>query len=179
MHFDGDVAVAGQPTQLALPVNSGSVYVFRRSDGVWSEEVRLRASDPQAGAMFGSEVAVSGQVILSGAPLYDSTQGINAGATYVIEHDQGVWSQLTRLDPDRVRGNQTFGISIALEGDLAIVGGPESTTGALGPGFAIVYDLNTQSTAAVPGVGFWGYGILLLTMVLISGIAIARRSTAE
>ena len=62
--LDGDVAVIG--STLATPIVP--VRVFERSAGVWLETATLTPSDGAVGAVFGYDVAVSGQTIVVSAP---------------------------------------------------------------------------------------------------------------
>jgi hypothetical protein len=46
--------------------NSGAVYVFRRSDPTWTQEVYLKASNSDSYDQFGSSVALSGDTLAVG-----------------------------------------------------------------------------------------------------------------
>src|SRR5690606_34801582 len=51
---------------------SGAVYVFRRSGGVWTQEAYLKASNAEAGDLFGYSVSLSGDSLAIGAQREDS-----------------------------------------------------------------------------------------------------------
>ncbi len=58
--------------------NSGAAYVFTRTNGVWSQQAYLKASNTDAQDEFGYDEAISGDTILVGAALEDSnTMGVN------------------------------------------------------------------------------------------------------
>jgi len=59
----------------------GSAYAFERHGGSWVETQKLTVSDGAANDNFGHSVAVSGSIILVGAPFVD----IGKGAAYVFE----------------------------------------------------------------------------------------------
>jgi beta propeller repeat protein len=90
--ISGGIALIGAPfNDDACPdlppnlCNSGSAYVFSRDDatGVWTEEVKLTASDGAAGDFFGASVSVSGYTALIGA-VGDDVVGSNSGSVYVF-----------------------------------------------------------------------------------------------
>jgi hypothetical protein len=74
--------------------DAGAAYVFVRSGTTWSQQAYLKASNTRAGDDFGISVAVSGDTVVVGADLEDSsTTGVNstpdesatnAGAAYVF-----------------------------------------------------------------------------------------------
>lgn len=129
--------------------SSGAVYVFVRSGATWSQQAYLKASNTGDGDFFGASVAISADAILVGAPLEDSqATGIdgdqadnsfdNAGAAYVFTRHSGTWSQQAYVKASHwtegvsaFRGD-VFGSSVAISGDLLMVGAPwegSSTTG--------------------------------------------------
>ena len=69
-----------------------------------SSEVKLTASDAQAGDLFGSSVAIYGDVAVVGAYADDD----HRGAAYVYVRCRGVWELQARLTactfPDRCTG---------------------------------------------------------------------------
>lgn len=101
---------------------SGSAYVFVRSGGVWTEQAKLTASDSAAFDEFGHSVAVSGDTAVVGA-LYDThTGGTEAGSVYVFIRSGGVWTQQAKLTASDAAATENFGISVAVSGDMALVG---------------------------------------------------------
>ncbi len=66
--ISGDYLVVGAPSRAGLePSGRGAAYVFRREASTWVEQGKLTAGDPQAGALFGSSVSISGDVVVVGA----------------------------------------------------------------------------------------------------------------
>jgi hypothetical protein len=131
-----------------LNFNSGAAYVFVRSAGVWTQQAYLKPAavgTTQAGDLFGSSVAVSGDIVVVGAELEDSSAlGVNstpdegaagAGAVYVFVRNGTTWTQQAYLKPAAVGTTQAldrFGNSVAVSGDTVVVGAnfeDSSTTG--------------------------------------------------
>lgn len=130
--FGGDVALSGDTALVGAPFDEdpygeegGSAYVFRRSDGAWSEAAKLVADDGAAGDGFGVSVALAGDAALVGAPGDDDRFGNSGGAAYVFERSGGNWNQRAKLTgdepPDEEFGPE-FGYSVALDGETAVVG---------------------------------------------------------
>jgi hypothetical protein len=83
---------------------------------------KLLASDGVADDRFGNSVAVDGNTAVIGA-IYDDDKGSNAGAAYVfIRAADGTWSQKTKLVAEDGAAGDYFGISVAVNGDTAIIG---------------------------------------------------------
>lgn len=131
--LSGDVAVVGATRTDSM---RGAIFVFRRADGQWRQEAKLRPEDVKPGSAFGVSVALAGDVILAGAQQADS----NAGAAYVFKRDaSGTWQPDGRLvlpvsggqsaaataSPQRLNGQ--FGSSVLLHEGVAYVGAPGVT----------------------------------------------------
>ncbi len=141
-YFGYSVAISGD----TLVVGSlSSAFVFVRNGTNWTQQARLRATSvgtTQAGDLFGWSVSISGETVIVGAPYEDSsTRGVNsapnesaseAGAAYIFVRTGTNWTQQAYLKPAAVGTTQVsdyFGISVAVSGDMVIVGAPfESST---------------------------------------------------
>jgi len=103
--------------------NAGSAYLFQNS-GSWSEIEKLTASDAVPGDQFGFSAALEGNTALVGAPLGDKGLLADVGAAYLFQDDgSGDWQEtkLTASDATFTELDQ-FGSSVALAGNLALVG---------------------------------------------------------
>jgi hypothetical protein len=121
--MSGDViAIGAQEADLPGAADVGAVYVFRYAGGVWVEEAKITAGDADDDDRFGYSVAIEGDVLIVGAPRDDNTAGDNAGAVYVLRLEGEEWTEQVKLtDPDGEDGDQ-FGYSVALSGDVLLVG---------------------------------------------------------
>src|SRR5689334_9698038 len=69
--------VNGDQTNHLAP-DSGAVYVFTRTSGVWSQQAYIKASNTDAGDQFGVSVALAGDTLAVGAHHEDSNAtGVN------------------------------------------------------------------------------------------------------
>lgn len=108
------------PSQDAGP---GSVFVYKRRNGVWTQDTMLRASHAQDSASFGRTVEISsaGDVVAVGAP-YESidSEGVAqsaAGAVYVFTKQAGTWVEQEALTAPAPQSSDWFGWGVRLSED--------------------------------------------------------------
>jgi hypothetical protein len=110
----------------------GSVYVFRRPATGWAgtvhEIAKLRASDRQAGDLFGAAIAVSGRTLVVGAPFDDFGDASSAqGSAYVFVRPETGWesmSESAKLHASDQAPGDRLGSSVAVFGDTVVAGAP-------------------------------------------------------
>lgn len=79
----GDALIAGVPGDYTLlNFEQGSVFIFTRSSGVWSQFANLYASDGQSGNRLGTSAAISGDNAVAGAPY--GLNGHHYGSAYAF-----------------------------------------------------------------------------------------------
>lgn len=162
----GDTALIGANQVDAGGNNrSGAAYVFLRNPatGVWAQQrPRLVPTDSASGDEFGVSVSVSPDTALVGAYLAGSPGKAEAGAAYVFVRNpaSGSWVQQAKLLADDGAGGDHFGLSVALSGDIALVGAPDADPGGrASAGAAYVFVRNpasgvwTQQAKLVSGDG--------------------------
>lgn len=118
--IDGNYAVIAAWKEDQSGSLAGAAYVFeRQTSGTWIQVQKLLASDGEDADDFGWSVALSGARLVVGADRWDQ----NDGAAYVFERQpSGVWSEVTRLTASDAKPFSYFGQSVAIEGDLIVVG---------------------------------------------------------
>ncbi|MCB1132694.1 MAG: hypothetical protein KDN05_16335, partial [Verrucomicrobiae bacterium] len=167
-----DLVVAGAPyedgngtgansTPNDSVIDSGAAYVFGRSEGGWSQDSYLKASNTSAGAgaedEFGYAVAISGNTAVVGAPLndsgtddYDITR--NMGAAFVFVKEGGEWVEQAILRGAGIDSTHSFGWSVGISGDSIVVGAPgynSSPAGRHGAAFVFVRNGDVWSQQAM------------------------------
>jgi hypothetical protein len=143
--ISGDTVVVGAPLESskARGINgnqsdgsanqAGAAYVFVRGSDGWRQEAYLKSSNLDPDDLFGSSVAISGNVIVVGAfQEASSATGVNgiqndntardAGAAYVFERTGGVWRQTAYLKASNTQSDRGFGRYLAVSGDIIAVG---------------------------------------------------------
>lgn len=119
------VAAAAVLAALGLTVGSTAIAQAQKNGGADEALVKLVASDGMPSDRFGVSVAVSGDTALVGAPTEDAERG----AAYVFTRVDGIWTEQAKLIASDGRSLRKFGYSVALAGDIAVVGG---STGVIG-----------------------------------------------
>lgn len=130
---DGHTAVVGVPQRdQHRRADAGQVVVYVKdengtpedgSDDFWIREAVLEPDSPRDGDEFGAAVDVSGDRIVVGAPRQNNGRR-DGGSVHVYERTNGVWSQTTTIVPADNKSGDEFGTSVALNGDLLVVGAP-------------------------------------------------------
>ncbi len=147
--IDGEVAVIGalQHIHEGAP-GTGSVYVFRfdLDRSAWIEEQELLASMGTWGDGFGASVSISGDVALIGAPA-DDDDGFSSGSVYVFRFDPKTsqWIEVQKLTASDAMTSDSFGGSVALAGDLAVIGTPGQDGVAEETGAAYVFRFDSDT----------------------------------
>jgi trimeric autotransporter adhesin len=159
---DGDTLVVGAFSEASSAVGvdgnqannsayqSGAAYVFRRVGNAWAQEAYLKASNTGGptggegvGDCFGMTVAISGDVIVVGAPYEDSSattingngannSALDAGAAYVFRRNGTTWAQEAYLKASNANAGDYFGLTIAISGDTIAVGSDGEQSNATG-----------------------------------------------
>ena len=142
---DGNTAVVGafQPTytdpDTSLDVSRpGAAYVYiKDSNGAWSQQAKLTASDGADGDEFGISVAVDGDTVVVGARGNVSKTGAIYVFTKLADDDWTATTTVAKLTATGGAADDLFGASVALYGDSTIV------VGAPAAGSAYVFTKNS------------------------------------
>ncbi|MFT4542214.1 MAG: hypothetical protein ACI835_004681 [Planctomycetota bacterium] len=140
--ISGNRAIVGAPADGHSGVTeAGSAYVYARTGVEWLQDAKLVASDAsmpdQGGVLFGASVAMSSDTLLVGTPRNDHSGFVDAGAVYVFVHDGANWIEQAKLTASDAATSDGLGVSVALEGNTAIVGATRG--GASGAGAVYVF----------------------------------------
>ena len=120
---DSDRLLVGSPLDGADEWDGGRAFVYTAHVETIELEAELSSSFPQPNEHFGHSVALCGQWAVVGAPRAD-TWGIDAGRVDVFRRGSGGWTLHCSLRPADGAVSDRFGESVALNGDLLVVGAP-------------------------------------------------------
>src|SRR5688572_29931684 len=129
---------------------AGAAYVFVRDGANWRQQAYLKASTPGWDKVFGWSVAISGDIIVVGAPMERSdATGVNgdetddslpnAGAAYVFVRHGTNWTQEAYLKASNTSREQQFGRTVAVSGNTVVVAAPMESSGGQYSGAAYVF----------------------------------------
>lgn len=117
--------------------DSGAVYVFTRSNGLWQQQAYIKASNPGVDDFFSESLSLSaeGNTLAVGAVGEDSAAtGINGdqsdnsssdvGAIYVFTRTSGTWLQQAYVKASNANFFDSFGrsVSVSADGNTLAVG---------------------------------------------------------
>ena len=102
-------------------VGSGSVYIFTRSGGNWTQTTKIHADDAAAYDYFGSSVGLSGTRLVVGAP-HDSGESSYEGSIYIFDkQSNGDWTQTTKISGSEISGSgEQLGASVDIDGERMV-----------------------------------------------------------
>jgi FG-GAP repeat protein len=151
--IDGDRVVVGAPsndiqTNSITKADQGSVYVFLRVNGSWSQQAILTASDGEASDYFGYSVAIQWDTIVVGAPYDDIGANTNQGSAYVFVRSGATWTnwiEQPKLLASIPGAYDNFGYSVAIDaqtGGTIAVGAPYDDVTFTDEGSAYVFVRN-------------------------------------
>ena len=86
----------------------------------------------------GKALAISGGRLLVGAP-EDATNGVAAGAALLYAFDGAAWQFAATFYPSDPNEAQRFGTTVAIDGDVAVVGAPHDDEAHIDAGAAYIY----------------------------------------
>jgi len=180
--FGFSVAMSGKTVVVGAPeetysgeLSAGRAYVFNTAGTLLTT---LVSPDPQIGADFGWQVAISGSTIAVSAPFQEVLGQPIAGQVYLFKTTGSLMQTLT--SPDTLyygNGNSSyFGYGLALSGSTVIVGAPgESAPGCPYGGHAYVYKttsgtlLETLTSPNANPYGDFGYTLAVSGKTVIIG----------
>lgn len=120
--------VVGSPMESSAQEYSGTVYVYARDGESFGAPQKLKASKPAASGLFGWMVALDGDSVAVGAPQLDAIRpprnGPGSAFVFALQGDSWVEQPLSPTPAPEVQA--TFGWSIGLSGDTALVGAPRA-----------------------------------------------------
>jgi hypothetical protein len=121
----GDVIVCGSPyADTSAAVDAGTASVFRWDGNDWLLEQTLEDADGHTSDLFGSSVAVDGDVLVVGAFADDPGGVTGQGSATVFRWNGAAWVEEQRLLAATGTSGDTFGHDVSMEGDVIAVGAP-------------------------------------------------------
>ncbi|MEP7288307.1 MAG: putative Ig domain-containing protein [Chloroflexota bacterium] len=131
--FGGAVGLSGDTAIVGASRNSnqiGAAYIFVRSGTTWTPQQKLTANDGLPKDAFGTSVSIDTDTAIIGAP---NTPGHSAiRKAYAFVRSGSAWTQQQELLAGDDLPTDSFGIRVAVSGDLALIGaeGQNSNAGS-------------------------------------------------
>jgi len=110
---------------------SGSVYIFRHDGSAWKQVQKLLPDQKVDDGRFGITLAASESTVVVGS---------RAGEAYVIVQEGGTWKlQAVLKANDGAGADERFGLRVAIDADVAVIGAPDATVKESLDGAAYVF----------------------------------------
>ncbi|HEV7491616.1 MAG TPA: FG-GAP repeat protein [Rhodanobacteraceae bacterium] len=135
--IDGSVLVIGaNGATIGDQGAQGAAYVFVYDGTSWTQGQKLIADDGDMVDNFGVSAAIGDETIFIGSPYAAVNGHANQGAVYVFQSSATGWTQVDKLTASDGATNDSFGMSMSLDGTTLVIG----ATGADGHGAAYVFE---------------------------------------
>jgi hypothetical protein len=179
--IDGNFAIVGVPRSDTVDSNGGKALIYSGSGSSWSLAQTIVASTPSYQADFGWSIGIAGERAIVGAfgdaSIAPVAGGIT-GAAYLFERSAGVWTEVATVFGDSTVSDG-FGISVAIDGDHALIGAPYAPppffTGAgaawvyrRNPGGQWIEQAKLEASDGIDHIGF-GYSVAIDGDVIVVG----------
>jgi outer membrane protein assembly factor BamB len=133
-NFGGGVSISGNVAIIG-GFSTDKAYLFDVTTG--RELRQLTTSDPMARSFANESVAISGNIAIVGAFSHTGL-GLGTGAAYVFDVTTG--QELFKLTASDAAAHDQFGRSVAISGNVAIIGAPQPSREPAGLGAAYLFD---------------------------------------
>lgn len=146
---DGNLTVVGAPMAESNWISAGSVKVFDTASGQLLHY--LPNPEPSLNDYFGAAVALSGNLLLVGAPL-DDTGATNSGRAYVFDlHSPMPASPVAVLENPTPGNGDQFGFAVAISERKLVVASHLDDSRGNDAGIVYWYDLDNPESLTSPG----------------------------
>ena len=140
---DGNTAIIGAIRDDEADEDAGAAYIFVRDPSGWIFQKKLMGNNTEAKDNFGYAVDVDGDFAIVTSPRNKGT-----GAAYIYKREEGrFWLQkrnrtrirMIPIDPD---GATSFGVSVDISGETAVIGARGGIVGEDAVGAAYIFTEN-------------------------------------
>lgn len=157
--------------------NKNTLLVYKRENDLWSLVQELEKPHGDVSQVFGNAVDMNADRIVTAGPFYDYNGALNAGIVYIFEKSGDSWTNTASITPDDIQGQDEFGFSVGIDGDVIIAGSPRDDNRATNAGSAYIFRNEAgvwiQEALLEPddglGVGFLGRAVAISGDYAIAG----------
>jgi len=158
--IDDDTAIIGAPLRQMGNGYPGAAYVYVRGETEWKRQTMLLYATPADGDRFGASVDVSGDTIVIGVPREDSHL-TDTGIVQVLTRSGNAWDHVQYITNPAATSNLRFGRSVALSGDMLVVGCDSGLEVYVFQRTSTVFDYQATITAPAGLIPSFGFGRVL------------------
>lgn len=124
---------------------SGSAYVFESINDQWQQTAKFFPNESTPAQYFGASVSLYDDIALIGTPSF-SFDALSTGAAYFFNYDDNsdTWLQTAKLVADDAMIGDTFGSSVYLQNNMALVGASNGDGTSIDTGKIYRYEFTGQ-----------------------------------
>lgn len=144
--LQGRTAIVGVPQGAATGATAlfrsgrAVIYEYDSCTELWTETEQLTAFDAAGYDGYGASVAVFGSIAIVGSPA-DDDLGSATGAVYAYRRSgPGVWTFDAKIVPAGGGQGDNIGTSVAMFGNIAVIGAPGDDDDAVNAGAVYVFE---------------------------------------
>lgn len=156
---------------LSLLVRLAAPFFLAWQVGAQCQATKCVGNPPAAGEQFGSCTAIDGDWMLVGVPSDHAAPA--RGSVYAFHRTSGIWGYAQTLAPNSNPAATQFGASVAILGDTAVIGAPNSNTVGSVYVFALVGGAWVQQQRLTPAstanVSLFGTAVALSSSAIVVG----------
>lgn len=140
-----DVVLIGSPFEDEFGYGTGAVYSYRMDPDskVWQLEQRIIAEDASQEDFFGYSVSLDGNTALISAFRADGAVN-QTGAAYIFTYGGQQWTQRHKLFSSDGGPFDQFGLSVSLNGNMAVVAANLNDVGEIYHGSAYIFTFDSE-----------------------------------
>ena len=127
--ISGDTIAVSAHLDDVTQSNSGAVYIYTRSMGVWTFQQKIKASNPGPNDFFGYSLSLDSGTLVVGAYQEDgddSSLSNNYGAAYIFVGSGNSWTFQQKLSASGagmgIGMGDNFGYSVSISADTVVIG---------------------------------------------------------
>jgi len=136
-----DVAFVASPHEDDFGSDYGAVYIYEYDGISWNQSQKITAQDGICSALFSNSLInmdYDDGTLIVGAP-GDDTNGMASGAAHIFCKSSGSWIEIAKLVAPDGDSFDMYGISVAVDDDLVVVGARNDEAYAGSAGSAYIY----------------------------------------
>jgi FG-GAP repeat len=134
--FADSLALTSDTLMIGAPGKAsarGSLYVFARNNGQWTETQEIWPATAKAKDSFPNDISIFGNDAIVGNLVRDN----GVGAAFMLHRDADTWQISQSIDSPDISASR-FGSSVATNGDTAVIGAFASANGGVAYTYARV-----------------------------------------
>jgi FG-GAP repeat len=139
--ISGSYAIVGSHLDdVGANSNQGSINIYQRFISNWIHDQKITDANGAASDYFGESVSISGNYAIVGAYGEDVSANTDQGSASIYQRNGSTWELMQKITDAASTAGDSFGGSVYISGNYAIVGAPTKIIGgSIYQGAAFIY----------------------------------------